>query len=591
MISTRVLSSVIAPLAIVIALAVPGPATAQSDPVIGSSNVATADPPIPSPSSTPCTVTLFENLQFADFNSKPFDFEPPADCPRPWQKVVLSADYSVTMGRQFDRTAEIWLGGAIIYFGTTQEPQATVAPSWHIERDLTGYSALFAEAHGGQATLGNFVGNSGGVDYTGIIFGTATLSFYPGVPTVTDHPRRPDVLLPLSASADGSTADLSPPDAKFGVTFVHTLPTNIERAFLDVYAQSQAGDEFWYTCVPDELADALFSCGGTAFREAEVFVDDQPAGVAPIYPWVYTGGIDPYLWRPIPGVQTLAFEPYRVDLTPFAGLLDDGAAHTIAISVFNAQDHFSTTANLLLYLDHGKDQLSGAVTANTLAAAPSPQVTTAINGDDTSVNVTSSRQFSISGTLDTSRGTVNTQVTQTLAFSNAQQFTITDSVYHQHVVQATTIDSTTTTTNGKTTAIVHEQRSYPFVFDYDQEPTADGNYTLASTIDQEFKQSVAVGFQGFMSRSASLDNHVVAGDTFDIDGDGNLTGHHGQGTTQTYSYSDPFGACYSRKITATSGVLTTLTDGTGCGSNRLSWFDIFHNYASSVAGATVQLLP
>ena len=216
---------------------------------------------------------------------------------------MLSADYSVTMGRQFDRTAQIWLGGAIIYFGTTQEPQATVAPSWHIERDLTDYSALFADAHSGQATLGNFVGTSDGVDYTGIIYGTATLSFYPGVPTVSDHPRRPDVLLPLSASADGSTADLSSSDQQLAVTF-DSLPTNIERVFLDVYAQSQASDEFRYTCVPDDLSGALFSCGGTAFREGEVFVDDQPAGVAPIYPWVYTGGIDPFLWRPIPGVQT-----------------------------------------------------------------------------------------------------------------------------------------------------------------------------------------------------------------------------------------------------------------------------------------------
>src|SRR5512143_1948701 len=132
MASTRVCVSVIAPLAVLAALLAGNPAAAQSDPVVGSSNVATADPPIPRPPSTPCTVTLFENQEFADFNSKPFEFVPPAGCPGPWQKVVLSADYSVTMGRQFDRTAEIWLGGAIIYFGTTQEPQATVAPSWHI---------------------------------------------------------------------------------------------------------------------------------------------------------------------------------------------------------------------------------------------------------------------------------------------------------------------------------------------------------------------------------------------------------------------------------------------------------------------------
>ncbi len=29
---------------------------------------------------------------------------------------------------------------------------------------------------------------------------------------------------------------------------------------MDVIAQSQAGDEFWMTCVPDEFGDALQSC-------------------------------------------------------------------------------------------------------------------------------------------------------------------------------------------------------------------------------------------------------------------------------------------------------------------------------------------
>ncbi len=111
------------------ALAVSAPAPAQSL-TIGSPNVAVADPLVPRPPGTPCVVNLFTNQQFADFNSKPFSYTPPANCPGPWQKVVLAADYNVTAGRQFDRTAEIWLGGAVIYFGTTQEPAATVAPSW-----------------------------------------------------------------------------------------------------------------------------------------------------------------------------------------------------------------------------------------------------------------------------------------------------------------------------------------------------------------------------------------------------------------------------------------------------------------------------
>ncbi len=322
-------------------------------PALGSENDAVADPLIPPPLTTPCTVTLFDNQEFADYNAKPFTYAPPANCPGPWQKVVLSADYSVTMGIQYDRTAEIWLGGAIVYFGTTAEPTPTLGPSWHIERDLTDYGALFATAQTGHADLGNTVNST----YTGILYGTATLTFYPLAPTVFDHPARPDEVLPLSASLTAGTTTLNTTTDMLTATF--TLPTNIERAFLDVFAQSQSNDEFWYTCVPDDVATELESCGGSGFREAEVSVDGQPAGVAPIYPWIYTGGLDPYLWSPIPGVQTLSFEPYRVDLTPFAGTLDDGNPHTIAVSVFNADSYFSAAANLLLYLDHGSAQVTG----------------------------------------------------------------------------------------------------------------------------------------------------------------------------------------------------------------------------------------
>ena len=81
-----------------------------------------------------------------------------------------------------------------------------------------------------------------------------------------------------------------------------------------------------------------------------------------MFPWIFTGGIDPFLWFPIPGVQTLNFTPYRVNLTPFAGLLSDGKQHTVSVGVTNADSYFSATASLLLYLDSGSTQVTGAVT-------------------------------------------------------------------------------------------------------------------------------------------------------------------------------------------------------------------------------------
>ena len=156
-----------------------------------------------------------------------------------------------------------------------------------------------------------------------------------------------------------------------------TLPRNIERAYLDVITQSQSNDEFWYSCVPNDVAGPLQSCGGTAFREAEVSIDGQPAGVAPVYPWIYTGGVDPFLWEPTPGVQTLNFVPYRVDLTPFAGVLSNGQMYTVALSVFNANNYFAATATLLVYLDHHSKQVTGEVFANTVGTAPNRSISDA----------------------------------------------------------------------------------------------------------------------------------------------------------------------------------------------------------------------
>jgi hypothetical protein len=572
-----------------------GQQSAFAELTVGSPNVAIADPTIPPPYTTPCTVTLFDNQQFADFGAKPFNYIPPAACPGPWQKVVLNADYYVTMGRQFDRTAEIWLGGANIYFGTTQEPSATVSPAWHIERDLTDYSALFATAHSGQAVLGNVVDDT----YTGVIYGSATLSFYPLAPTVPDHPPRPDLVLPFSASADGSTADLVSADAQLGVTFTE-LPRNVERVFLDVFAQSQHNDEFWFFNLPDDIAATFYDGGHTAFREVEIAIDGQLAGVAPVYPWIYTGGADPLLWRPIPGVQTLSFEPYRVDLTPFAGVLSDGQPHTIALSVFNAADYFSTTANMLLYLDHGASVVTGGVTTNTLTP-PAPVVTENIVSNDSgasgSVSVTSNRQFTIEGQVQTSHGNVITRIDQSIAFTNVSQLAISES-YKQDTTQTTTIDAITTRTSGATVAIVHEQRSYPLTFNYDDTFADDGTETLASSVDQEFKQRIDVGNQGFQARTAQRDDHVVTSATRNFDADGNATNLQSD-AAQTYTYSGLDGACYRRQITAQRrgltepGTLTGVTDGVGCpgGVNALSFFDVFHNYASLVFGATVRVLP
>lgn len=555
-------------------------------PTPGTRGAVVADPVLPSPPGAPCVVPLYTDEVFNDFSLHDFDYAPPANCPGPYTKIVLRADFSVTTGRQFDRTANLWIGGVNLYFGTTQEPSAAVAPTWRIERDISDYQSLFTTAHRGKIDLGNVVNDT----YTGILHGSAQLMFYRDVPNWPDRPRRPDRVIALAGGELGGVTDLASTGARFEKTL--TFPTNVERVFMDVVAQSQAGDEFWITCVPDDLSDALQSCPGTAFRETQVTIDGVPAGVAPIYPWLYTGAIDPSVWRPIPGVQTLSFRPWRVDLTPFAATLNDGQPHTVALSVFNARDHFSMAANLLLYLDAGSTHVRGAVTRNTLAAAPTPIVASQSQPHDghadTTVSVISNRVHTITGYVDTSHGRVETSIEQEVIFSNNQIFEIFGDVYRQNISQTTEASATTRITYGGRTNIVREKFFFPLFLTYDYTELAAGA-RQTTAVNQRTHHSIEAGTEGYPLRSAQSSNKIDNGDTLLLAEDGSLASRENWRGSQIYTYQNPYGQCYSRDIKAANGAVTDVVDGVGCpsGRNALSWFDEFHNYASAVFGASL----
>ena len=544
------------------------PAAAQqsaqpaSQPVIGSSDTVTADPPVAHPNTKPCVVSLFSNLEFADFNIKPFDYAPPASCAGPWAKVILVLDFNETTGNQFDRTAQVTIGNVNVYYGTTPEPSSTLGPTWHAERDLTDYSALLKTAQAGQANLGNLVNST----YTGIIFGDAKIEFYP--PDWSNPaPQTPDVVLPLPDAPGGAVA-LASTTSMLSQTF--TLPENIERVYLDLITQSQSTDEFWYTCSPNDLVtETENTCGNTGFREAEISIDGQPAGVAPVYPWIYTGGLDPFLWFPLPGVQTLNFVPYRVDLTPFAGVLSNGETHTVSISVFNADNYFNVTGTLLLYLDHGSKHVTGEVTDNTLGSGPNPKVTedfsTAGGNVLGTATVRSARQFTLAGYVQTSHGRVDTTVQQDFKFSNTQQYTITATVYTEDVQQTTEVDSKTMTREGFIVTEVDKNLSYPLTVDFSEVENADGTFSLPTTIEQKYSENETVRLNGFPVYVRSVSNSVAPTDTLEFDASFNFLGNQGQASSQDYVSFDSLGGCYSKKLTAANNVLTDISGGEGCG--------------------------
>jgi hypothetical protein len=528
--------------------------------VIGSGNTVTADPNVTRPSTTPCVVQLFSGAQFFDFNVENFNYAPPSDCPGPWAKVVLEADINLSAGIQYDRTANFWLGPVNIYFGTTAEPSPNLGPSWHIENDLTEYSSIFYAAQSGQANIGNTLC----CGLTSTIYASASLEFYPLASGQT-APVAADVVLPLSAGPSGGTVALGSTSSTLAGTF--TMPTNIKNAYLDVYAQSQSGDEFWYTCVPTDVATELQSCSNTGFRETEVTIDGQPAGVAPVFPWIFTGGIDPYLWFPIPGVQALNFTPYRVNLTPFAGVLSNGQPHTVSLSVYNANNYFSATASLLLYLDASTTQVTGSVTKNTLAG-PNPVVTEKLNVQPTSttgtVDISSKRSFEISGYINSAKGKVTTRVQQTVNFSNNQYFNITGSAYVQDISQVSQVSSEVKTSGGGSpTKFTNQSFNFPLTLDISLAYLSNGDINQTTTADQLYQATDSTVQTGKVSYANSVSNAAQHTDTLEFDSSFNLLGNTGQSGAQQYNSVDSTGKTYSCSLAAVANVLTAFSPGCG----------------------------
>jgi hypothetical protein len=548
-------------------LVIPFAATAQStNRQIGTQFEVTADPVIPRPHGQPCKVQLFTGYTFAFFSdtTQTFPFAPPSSCTGPWKKVVFEADFSENGGVQFDRTASIFLNNTNVYFGTTPEPLAVLTNTWHVERDITDYSALLATPQTGTIVLGNCTTDCPPPYNTllnGIFTVNADLEFYPVEQGESAPKGIPDMVLPLEQSNGSGGFNLPAfvflPTDQFSTTF--TLPTNVERAYLDVISQSQSTDEQWYACFPNDLSaiNEVYGCGNTDFRETEITIDGQPAGISPVSAWVYTGFL-PDQWVPSPGIQTLNFVPYRVDLTPFASLLSDGNPHTVSISLFNDDSYFAETASLLLFLDKGSAKVTGAVVQNTLTA-PSPIVKENLKGTSTvtgTIGVVSDRKFTIAGYVNTSHGKVSTTVEQHQHFHSTQAIdfdTVNFTVLDQKTSVENKVSSVTTVSARGGSVVTHSDFSFPITVDFTY-PVTDSLFGETVSTTQDYSLSQSIMHNGSLNVFSSVNDSGKATDTSPAM------------STQEYTTYNSSGRFYDCHITSKDNTLTNVSQ--GCKPNQ-----------------------
>lgn len=557
---------------------------------LGSRVVASAEPPVSRPASNPCRVTLFAQEAFdergdaSSMTAHPhrFSFVPPGGCEGGWSKVVLEADFSVPAGRQYDRTVALWLGGVNVYFGTTIEPEPGVAQHWHVQRDLTDYAALFRQRHAGQMILNNWVSPT----TNSPIYADVRLVFYPAAAGQAAAAAA-DRVYALDSDPRGEQTSLERPDDSLSRRI--TFPGNVERAYLDVIAQSQALDERWYTCVEqvylektrDYSLESFEACDGGSFRGVEVLVDGKPAGLAPVYPWIFTGGVAPHLWLPTPAIQTSNFIPARVDLTPFAGLFDDGQPHTVAVRVLDADHFFNVAANLLIYQDLQASRLQGELAQDTLAA----RQPAGLNVRDTLHSDTGGRivgeidtnqiqSYVIVGRLSTPRGNLETTVRYAGEFYNRQNFARPGGKRYDETIDQLDKMSLTVrrTLDGRPLdGYTVQQRDPLYLSSRKAMVTRGQDFTANVAMKQghriEIRRMAARGaaYHAVLEETLSTRDHTD-GRTIPDPLDRSSFRYDEAGSEQA-SFTDSLGSCYRAAIQSRNERLTAVSEGTGCLGN------------------------
>jgi len=284
----------------------------------------------------------------------------------------------------------------------------------------------------------------------------------------------------------------------------------------------------------------------------QVSIDGQLAGVAWPYPFIFTGGVNPWLWRPMPAVNAFDMPPQVVDLTPYVGLLVDGQPHTISLRVAHDGYYWGIGSDLLLYRDPVLTQTSGALTTRSIAptAGESYGEKTGTNGGV--FTTSASRHLTVAGYVDTSAGRIATSVDQTFGFANKQELDLTN--FLENVTNDETISTVTTTASPAGTTVRRVDESYPIrmrsLFQVPQQGQKDF-WELPAGVEQSLEQQTTVTVDGARTFWSKLDDTVNASGLLSrTNGDTTLSGGR---DSEDYAASDSTGACYHHKLVAAQG--------------------------------------
>ncbi|WP_406166406.1 peptide-N4-asparagine amidase A [Streptomyces canus] len=480
----------------------------------------TAAPLVSRPSGRSCHVTVAE-AQFRDFTPYTGTYTPPEGCGDRWGKVVLRMDGKVR-GRQFDRLGYLHIGGVEVFRTSTPQPSLD-GIQWSVEKDVTRYSDTLRTGHDVEMLIGNVVDDT----YTGIIDVKVTLTFYEG-----RRATAPDRVLTL----DDNTL---------------TTPRNSERILAEVYATGSGGgcEEYWYLTVPSQ---APYSCQADngPYREVQIKVDGRLAGIAAPFPTVWTGGwSNPFLWYVVPGPRAFDIKPIEYDLTPFAGILNDGRPHRVEVAVVGVpegQPGWSTPVNVLVWQDAKSARVTGKLT--TLQNGDLANSSTYAPGSEHRVDTEGDHRLTVAGYVDTSHGRVTTTVRRSLANTSTHRW---GDGENPDALKATWRDDESVTVDGRGPArTTRAHRTYTM----DGTTTIGAGDRLRTVLTLGDRAEVSVTRAGLRTAWYRLDDTYAGDATYTINVPRDQ--RHAVGTTSEHYRIRGSAGCYDRSLATVQGVLT-----------------------------------
>jgi hypothetical protein len=369
-----------------------------------------------------------------------------------------------------------------------------------------------------------------------------TAIFY-NADVVTDQAPPSDLIIPISArhGANNSISRFILPAEN--ATNTISLPRNIRRAVFSVSANGQASEEFWWSNVLQNDVDTFNATAGelpglSPFREVQVLIDGQLAGVDWPFPVIFTGGVVPSLHRPIVGIHAFDLREHEIDITPFLPLLCDGKEHTFTIRVAGlnstgdstsasltetVNESWYVTGKLFLWLDDDPSSITIGDPPTILHPPPSIAITRSLTTTTNDTNETLSYTTSVERTLQITARNLKTQhsssnsnspVTtwsQSLRYSNTGHIT---AFGFNQVNDVLIVGNDTALTP---TSHYHSAYAYPLFCNSSYAVSPQGNLSIWAYLRQGKELAVtgasvfATGLEAFASSSASSDGYSGKG--------------------------------------------------------------------------------